>query len=118
MNIWVCIDDRERIIAINTNDMSGNNGWVMTTDADLTRDIDVGVETFIARMTTSDGVPRFVFVSGSASERSQEDIDTDTLGTAQTNTDPVAELEGRVSTVETTTDEITLLLADVIGGAI
>lgn len=118
MNIWVYIGNRNEIVAINNNDMDGNSGWVSTTVALLTQNINGGIDELLEKMTASYSVPRFLLVNGVAVERSQTDIDSDTVDNMIREDDPIDILSGRVTTIEGATDEITLLLADVMGGAI
>ena len=61
---------------------------------------------------TEDGIPRYALVDGAAAERSREELD----GDREALPEPTPTLDARVGALETTTDDMILLMADLIGG--
>ena len=68
MSTWVYLDDRDCIMAVNPNDMTGNTGWQQADDVGLTVD---------DQLTDDHGAALYKLVKGKAVERSEEERKAD-----------------------------------------
>ena len=110
--VLVRVDDAGRVVEINSSAfLSDTDGWVK---------IDHGVSDkfhhaqgnyFPKPIMDERGVYRYKLVDGKPIERTQEEMDADYTTPEQKPT-----TEQRVDALETTTDDIVLMLADMIGG--
>lgn len=68
MSTWVYLDERDCIMAVNPNDMTGNTGWQQADDVGLAVD---------DRLTDDHGAALYKLVNGEAVERSQQEREAD-----------------------------------------
>ena len=111
-DVYVKPDEAGRITAINSSAfLSDTDGWVK---------IDHGVSDkfhhaqgnyFPQPIMDDRGIYRYKLVYGEAVERTQEEMDADYIPPEQRPT-----TEQRVDALETTTDDIILMMAELIGG--
>ena len=111
-DVYVKPDESGRITAINSSAfLTDTDGWVK---------IDHGVSDkfhhaqgnyFPKPIMDERGIYRYKLVDGKVVERTQEEMDADYVPPEQKPT-----TEQRVDALETTTDDIVLMLADMIGG--
>lgn len=97
--MWVYTDNDKRVLGTNENDMSGNTGWEHTNCA-------LPESLFDAR-----GIPMYKISGGKINPRTQAEMDADYVPPEETPT-----TEQRVNALETTTDDIILMMAELIGG--
>lgn len=110
--VYVRIDDMDRIISINSSAfLTDTSGWI---------EIDRGFgdkyhhaqgNYLPGPLMDERGVYRYKLVDGKPAERTAEEMDADYTPPEQKPT-----TEQRVDALETTTDDIILMLADMIGG--
>ena len=112
--VYALTDERGRIIRIEGGCSLGN-----IADFSLWALIDSGFgdryelcQNNYLPLFTEDGIPRYALVDGAAKERSLEEID----GDREALPEPVPTLDARVGALETTTDDMVLLMAELIGG--
>ena len=77
MRVFIMTDTESRITGMNPNDMSGNSGWVETTDAALTTHTGVNYNDMFSRLSEEHGVSLYKFVDGYGEHRTYEEIDAD-----------------------------------------
>ncbi|MDD6076824.1 MAG: hypothetical protein PUB80_00145 [Clostridiales bacterium] len=97
--MWIYVDHANCVIGANENDMSGNTGWVRA-------DCDVPEILFDER-----GIPMFRHIDGEIIPRERWEMDADDVPPEITPT-----TDQRVDALETTTDDIILMMAELIGG--
>ena len=110
--VYVRIDNMDRIVSINSSAfLTDTNGWI---------EIDRGFgdkyhhaqgNYLPGPLMDERGVYRYKLVDGKPAERTAEEMDADYTPPGQKPT-----TEQRVDALETTTDDIILMLADMIGG--
>ena len=97
--MWIYVDYANCVISANENDMSGNTGWVHA-------DCEVPEILFDER-----GIPMFLYLGGKIIPRDRGEMDADYV-----EPEPKLSTEERVDALETTTDDIILMMAELIGG--
>ena len=110
--VYVRIDNMDRIISINSSAfLTDTNGWI---------EIDRGFDDkyhhaqgnyLPGPLMDERGVYRYKMVDGKVVERTQEEMDSGYTPPEQRPT-----TEQRVDALETTTDDIILMMAELIGG--
>ena len=110
--VLVRVDDAGRVVAINSSAfVQDETGWV---------EIDSGLEDrhhhaqgnyLPLPLMDKRGVYRYKLVDGKVAERTKEEMDADYVPPEQRPT-----TEQRVDALETTTDDIILMMAELIGG--
>lgn len=97
--MWIYADNDKRVLGGNESDMSGTTGWAQV-------DCAVPEILFDAR-----GIPMYRLSGGEIIPRTQAEMDADYVPPDETPT-----TEQRVYALETTTDDIILMMAELIGG--
>lgn len=77
MRVFVMTDAESRITGVNPNDMSGNSGWIETTDTALTAHTGVGYDDMFSRLSEEHGVSLYKFMDGYGVHRTAEEIAAD-----------------------------------------
>lgn len=77
MRVFIMTDAESRITGMNPNDMSGNSGWIETTDAALTSHTGVSYDNMFSRLSEEHGVSLYKFVDGFGEHRTAEEIAAD-----------------------------------------
>ena len=77
MQVFIVMGENNRITGINPNDMSGNSGWLETTDTALTTHIGVDYDEMFSRLSEEHGVALYKFVNGYGENRTAEEIAAD-----------------------------------------
>lgn len=110
--VLVRVDSEDRVVAINSS------AFVQDTECWVEIDAGYGDRFHHAQgnylpwpLMDERGVYRYKLVDGKVAERTQEEMDADYTPPEQRPT-----TEQRVDALETTTDDIVLMLADMIGG--
>lgn len=98
--MYVYVDDRSRITACNTHDMTGNTGWQHVPEK-------VGEP-----ITNTDDVPLYKYVNGHAVSRTPEEIAADTPAPEPPAPDRLGIIEQRLDEQ----DDALIELAELISG--
>ena len=110
--VFVKLDDANRITAVNSSAFILNqDGWMEIDRGYTQRHHHAQGNYFPQPIIDERGVYRYKLVDGKPIERTQEEMDSDYTPPEQRPT-----TEQRVDALETTTDDIILMLADMIGG--
>ena len=110
--VFVKLDDANRITAVNSSAFILNqDGWTEIDRGYTQRHHHAQGNYFPQPIIDERGVYRYKLVDGKPVERTQEEMDADYTPPEQRPT-----TEQRVDALETTTDDIVLMLADMIGG--
>ena len=111
-NVLVRVDDAGRVVAINSSAfVQDASGWVEIDSGFGDRYHHAQGNYLPLPLMDERGVLRYKLVDGKVGERTQEEMDADYVPPEQRPT-----TEQRVDALETTTDDIVLMLADMIGG--
>lgn len=110
--VYVKTDDANRIIAVNSSAFLRNtDGWTQI-DSGYTQRYHHAQGNYFDKPIYDDrGLCRYKLKDGKPVERTQDEIDAD-----YTPTEIKPTTEQRVDALETTTDDIILMMADLIGG--
>ena len=110
--VYVRTDDAGRITAINSSAfLPDANGWVRIDNGYGDKYHHAQGNYFDKPLYDERGICRYKLVDGKPVERTQEEMDAD-----YTPTEIKPTTEQRVDALETTTDDIILMMADLIGG--
>ena len=110
--VFVKLDDANRITAVNSSAFILNqDGWTEIDRGYTQRHHHAQGNYFPLPIMDERGIYRYKLVDGKPVERTQEEMDSDYTPPEQKPT-----TEQRVDALETTTDDIVLMLADMIGG--
>ena len=110
--VYVQTDDANRIIAINSSAfLYDTEGWVEIDRGFGDRYHHAQGNYLPLPLMDERGVYRYKLVDGKVAERTQEEMDGDYVRPEQRPT-----TEQRVDALETTTDDIILMMAELIGG--
>ena len=110
--VYVREDDAGRIYAINSDAfISNTQGWVKIDEGYGDRYHHAQGNYLPLPLMDERGVYRYKLVDGKVVERTQKEMDADYVPPAQRPT-----TEQRVDALETTTDDIILMMAELIGG--
>lgn len=111
-NVYVRADESCRITAINSSAfLPDASGWVQIDSGYGDKYHHAQGNYFDRPLTDNRGVYRYKLVNGRPVERTQEEMDADYVPTEVKPT-----TEQRVDALETTTDDIILMMAELIGG--
>lgn len=77
MRVFIVTDAENRITGINPNDMSGNTGWIETTDTALTSHTGVSYDEMFSRLSEEHEVFLYKFMDGYGEHRTAEEIAAD-----------------------------------------
>lgn len=110
--VLVRVDDAGRVVEINSSAfITGMNGWVEI-DSGWSDKYHHAQGNYLDKPLMDErGVYRYKLVDGKVAERTQEEMDADYTPPEQRPT-----TEQRVDALETTTDDIILMMAELIGG--
>ena len=110
--VYVSVDTAGRIYAINSDAfIFDTRGWVKIDEGYGDRYHHAQGNYFPQPIIDERGVYRYKLVDGKPEERTQEEMDADYVPPEDKPT-----TEQRVDALETTTDDIILMMADMIGG--
>ena len=110
--VLVRVDDSWRVVEINSSAfVQDETGWVEIDSGWEDRHHHAQGNYLPGPLVDERGVYRYKMVDGKPIERTQEEMDADYTPPEQKPT-----TEQRVDALETTTDDIVLILADMIGG--
>ena len=110
--VYVRTDDADRITAINSSAfLPDTTGWVQIDSGYGDRYHHAQGNYFPQPIIDERGIYRYKLVEGKPIERTQEEMDAD-----YTPTEIKPTTEQRVDALETTTDDIILMMAELIGG--
>lgn len=84
--MFVFLDEEQRILGLNPNDMRGNTGWAEVADAALTAHTGVSVEEMFDGLRDENGVALYKLVDGEGWERMAEEKEADIVATPVTPT--------------------------------
>lgn len=110
--VYVKVDESNRITAINSSAfLSDTTGWTEIDSGYGDKYHHAQGNYFDKPLCDERGIYRYKLVDGKPIERTQEEMDADYI-------EPEVRLttEQRVDALETTTDDIILMMADLIGG--
>ena len=108
-------NDTGYIAAVNSSEfLPDTTGWVEIDRGAGDRHHHAQNNYFDQPIRTESGVYRYKLVDGKPVECSAEEIDAQEAALPKPETKP--SLESRVDTLESTTDDMVLMLADIIGG--
>lgn len=111
-NVLVRVDDAGRITAINSSAfLPDASGWAQIDSGYGDRYHHAQGNYLPGPLTDNRGVYRYKLVNGRPVERTQEEMDADYVPPEVKPT-----TEQRVDALETTTDDIVLMMAELIGG--
>lgn len=112
--VFALVDAESRVTAINSDAfLTDLTGWVKIDEGYGDRYHHAQGNYLDGPLYDERGILRYKLVDGQVIERTQAEQDADYVPPT-----PTVPIETRVEVVETTTDELVLLMADVIGGAI
>ena len=110
--VYIRIDDMDRIISINSSAfLTDTSGWIEIDRGFSDKYHHAQGNYLPGPLMDERGVYRYKLVDGKPAERTAEEMDADYTPPEQKPT-----TEQRVDALETTTDDIILMLADMIGG--
>ena len=110
--VFVKLDDANRITAVNSSAFILNqDGWTEIDRGYTQRHHHAQGNYFPQPIIDERGIYRYKLVDGKPEERTAEEMDADYIPPEQRPT-----TEQRVDALETTTDDITLMMAELIGG--
>lgn len=110
--VYVRTDEKGYIVAVNSSAfLSDTSGWTEIDRGYTQRHHHAQGNYFPQPIIDERGVYRYKLVDGKPIERTAEEMDADYIPPEQRPT-----TEQRVDALETTTDDIILMLADMIGG--
>ena len=110
--VYIKTDDTNRITAIDSSAfLSDTTGWTEIDSGYGDRFHHAQGNYFSQPLYDERGICRYKLVDGKPVERTQEEMDAD-----YTPTEIKPTTEQRVDALETTTDDIILMMADLIGG--
>ena len=113
--VYIKIDERSRILCCDGGYTMGNitdtAEWILIDECVGDR-YNLCQSHYFDRLYTEDSIPRYKWDGEKASLRSAEEIAADRAALPT----PPPSTEKRLETLESTTDEMVLLLADMIGG--
>ena len=111
-SVYVKTDENNRITAINSDAfLSSLDGWVKIDEGNGDKYHHAQGNYFPQPLYDERGICRYKLVDGKPVERTQEEMDADYVPPEVKPT-----TEQRVDTLEATTDDIILMMADLIGG--
>ena len=97
--MWIYVDSSNRILSANESDMSGNTGWEQ-------------VDCTVPEILFDDrSVPMYQLSGAEIIQRTAEEMDAD-----YTPPEVRPSTEERVNALENMTDDIILMMAEIIGG--
>ena len=110
--VLVRVDDAGRVVAINSSAfVTDTDGWAEIDSGFSDRHHHAQGNYLDGPLMDERGIYRYKMVDGKPIERTQEEMDADYTPPEQKPT-----TEQRVDALETTTDDIILMMADMIGG--
>lgn len=110
--VYVKTDDKNRIIAVNSSAfLRGTVGWIEIDSGYGDKHHHAQGNYFPQPIIDERGIYRYKLVDGKPVERTKEEMDADYTPPEQKPT-----TEQRVDALETTTDDIILMMAELIGG--
>lgn len=110
--VYVKLDDANRITSVNSSAfLSGTDGWTEIDSGYGVKYHHAQGNYFPQPIMDERGIYRYKLVDGKPIERTQEEMDADYVPPEEKPT-----TEQRVDALETTTDDIILMMADLIGG--
>ena len=110
--VLVRVDDAGRVVAINSSAfLTDTDGWVKIDHGEGDAFHHAQGNYFPLPIIDERGIYRYKLVDGKPIERTQEEMDADYTPPEQRPT-----TEQRVDALETTTDDIILMMAEMIGG--
>ena len=110
--VLVRVDDAGRVVAINSDAfITDTYGWTEIDSGFSDRHHHAQGNYFPQPIIDERGIYRYKLVDGNPVERTQEEMDADYTPPEQRPT-----TEQRVDALETTTDDIILMMAELIGG--
>ena len=110
--VLVRVDSVDRVVEINSSAfLQDTDGWVQIDSGHGDRFHHAQGNYFDKPLYDECGIFRYKLVNGRPVERTQEEMDADYVPPEQRPT-----TEQRVDALETTTDDIILMMADLIGG--
>lgn len=110
--VYVKVDESNRIMAINSSEfLTDVTGWTEIDSGYGDKYHHAQGNYFSQPLYDERGIFRYKLVDGAAVERTQEEMDADYV---EPEIKPTT--EQRVDTLEATTDDIILMMADLIGG--
>ena len=110
--VLVRVDDAGRVVEINSDAfITDTGGWTEIDSGFSDRHHHAQGNYLPGPLMDERGICRYKLVDGKPVERTQEEMDSDYTPPEQKPT-----TEQRVDALETTTDDIVLMLADMIGG--
>ena len=110
--VYVKIDDANRITAVNSSAfIADTTGWTEIDSGFGDKYHHAQGNYFPQPIMDESGIYRYKLVEGKPEERTQEEMDAD-----YTPTEIKPTTEQRVDALETTTDDIILMMAELIGG--
>ena len=111
-SVYVKTDENNRITAINSDAfLSSLDGWVKIDEGNGDKFHHAQGNYFDKPLRDERGICRYKLVDGKPVERTQEEMDADYVPPEVKPT-----TEQRVDALEATTDDIILMMADLIGG--
>ena len=111
-NVLVRVDDAGRVVAINSSAfVTDMGGWVEIDSGFSDRHHHAQGNYLPLPLMDERGVYRYKLVDGKVVERTQEEMNADYVPPEEKPT-----TEQRVDALETTTDDIILMMAELIGG--
>ena len=110
--VYIRVDDADRVVAVNSSAfLQDTDGWVQIDSGHGDRYHHAQGNYFRQPIMDDRGIYRYKLVNGKPVERTQEEMDADYVPPEVKPT-----TEQRVDALETTTDDIILIMADLIGG--
>ena len=109
--VYVQTDGENRVISINSSAFVGGEGWVQIDEGYTDKYHHAQGNYFPHPLYDERGICRYKLVDGKPVERAQEEMDADYVPPEIKPT-----TEQRVDALENTTDDIILMMADLIGG--
>jgi hypothetical protein len=106
MQVFIVMGENNRITGINPNDMSGNSGWLETTDTALTTRIGVDYDEMFSRLSEEHGVALYKFVNGYGENRTAEEIAADIAAIPVPQPSETEQLRTRVVELESVIDAL------------
>lgn len=109
--VYIQTDSENRVTAINSSAFVDGEGWAQIDEGYTDKYHHAQGNYFDKPLCDERGIYRYKLVDGKPVERTQEEMDADYVP-------PEVRLttEQRVDTLEATTDDIILMMADLIGG--
>ena len=106
MQVFIVMGENNRITGINPNDMSGNSGWLETTDTALTTHIGVDYDEMFSRLSEEHGVALYKFVNGYGENRTAEEIAADIAAIPAPQPSETEQLRTRVVELKSVIDAL------------